>query len=219
MTGISCAGNSWSMIQLKTYAFLDSLQPQLSSHIGTTCRGFLPVPNEASLFVEIAPGIAINQVMDVALKETKVRPAMLIVERAFGLLEVHHKDQGEVLQAGQAILRSLEQEEKNRQRPKIVTDQVIRSIEPDHAILLNKIRYGSMILPGQSLFILETEPAGYAALAANEAEKNANITLVEVRPFGAFGRLYMSGSESEIDSARDAARNALLNLSGIEAKK
>ena len=85
------------MVQLKTYAFLDSLQPQLASHIGTTSRGLLPVPYEASLFIEIAPGIAINQLMDTALKATKVRPAMLIVERAFGLLEVHHHEQGEVV--------------------------------------------------------------------------------------------------------------------------
>ena len=101
----------------------------------------------------------------------------------------------------------------------MVTDQVIRSIEPDHAVLLNKIRYGSMILPGESLFILETEPAGYAVLAANEAEKAANVKLIEVRPFGAFGRLYMSGSESEIDSAREAAKKALSNVNGREGKK
>lgn len=207
------------MIQLKTYAFLDSLQPQLASHIGTTCRGFLPVPDEASLFIEIAPGMAINQLLDFALKETKVRPAVLIVERAFGLLEVHHKDQGEVIQAGHAILKNIEKKENDREKPRLVTDQVIRSIEPDHAVLINKIRYGSMILPGESLFILETEPAGYAVLAANEAEKAASVKLIEVRPFGAFGRLYMSGSEAEIDSAREAAKTALQNVSGTEGKK
>jgi hypothetical protein len=207
------------MIQLKTYAFLDSLQPQLASHIGTTCRGFLPVPDEASLFIEIAPGMAINRLMDIALKETSVRPAVLIVERAFGLLEVHHKDQGEVLQAGKAILNHLEKSESDRQKPRLVTDQIIRSVEPDHAVLLNKVRYGSMILPGESLYILETEPAGYAILAANEAEKSANITLMEVKPYGAYGRLYLSGSEAEIDSAREAAKKALSEVSGVEITK
>ena len=204
-----------SKIQLKTYVFLDSLQPQLATYIGTTARGFLPVPGDASLFVEIAPGIAINTINDLVLKSTKVRPAMQIVERAFGLLEVHHADQGEVRQAGQSILQNLELTEAQRQKPKIVSNQVIRSVEPDHAILVNTNRWGSMLLPGESLFILETDPAGYAVFAANEAEKAANVKLVEVRPFGAFGRLWMSGTESEIDSAREAAISALENLSGI----
>jgi hypothetical protein len=204
-----------SQIQLKTYIFLDSLQPQLATFIGTTARGFLPIPGDASLFVEIAPGIAINTINDLVLKETKVRPAMQIVERAFGLLEVHHADQGEVRQAGAAILRDLELQESQRQKPKIVSNQVIRSVEPDHAILVNTNRWGSMLLPGESLFILETDPAGYAVFAANEAEKAANVKLVEVRPFGAFGRLWMSGTESEIDSAREAAIKALEGITGI----
>lgn len=204
-----------SKIQLKTYIFLDSLQPQLATFIGTTARGFLPIPGDASLFVEIAPGIAINTINDLVLKETKVRPAMQIVERAFGLLEVHHADQGEVRQAGAAILRDLELDESQRQKPKIVSNQVIRSIEPDHAILVNTNRWGSMLLPGESLFILETDPAGYAVFAANEAEKAANVKLVEVRPFGAFGRLWMSGTESEIDSAREAAIKALEGITGV----
>jgi ethanolamine utilization microcompartment shell protein EutL len=142
---------------------------------------------------------------------------MQIVERAFGLLEVHHHDQGEVRQAGQAILQTLELTEGHRQKPKIVSNQVIRSIEPDQAIVLNSSRraWGNMVLPGESLFILETDPAGYVAYAANEAEKAARVSLVELTPFGAFGRLYMSGPESEIDSAREAAIKALENISGV----
>ena len=204
-----------SSVQLKTYVFLDSLQPQLATFIGTTARGFLPIPGDASLFVEIAPGIAINSINDLVLKTTKVRPAMQIVERAFGLLEVHHQDQGEVRQAGATILKSLGLDESQRQKVKIVSNQVIRSVEPDHAILVNTNRWGSMLLPGESLFILETDPAGYAVYAANEAEKAANVKLVEVRPFGAFGRLWMSGTESEIDSAQEAAIKALEGLSGV----
>lgn len=203
-----------SHIQLKTFTFLDSLQPQLATYIGTTAKGFLPVPYDASLFVEIAPGISINMITDVALKATKVRPAVQIVERSFGLLEVHHKDQGEVRQAGNAILDWLKVSENDRQKVTIPSNQIIRSIEPDQAILINKSRSGSMVLPGQSLFILETDPAGYVAYAANEAEKAANVILVECRPFGAYGRLWMCGSESEIDSARDAAITALNNLTG-----
>lgn len=203
-----------SNVTLKTFSFIDALQPQLATYVGTTARGFLPIPGDAALYVEIAPGIAINTVTDVALKSTKVRPAMQIVERAFGLLEVHHPSQGEVIQAGQAILDSLGLKETERQKPKIVSNQVIRHVEPDHAIIVNSNRWGNMLLPGQSLFILETEPAGYITFAANEAEKAAHVSLVEVRPFGAFGRLWMSGSESEIDSAREAAIKALETLTG-----
>lgn len=206
-----------SKVTLKTFSFIDALQPQLATFVGMTARGFLPIPGDAALYIEIAPGIAINSITDVALKATKVRPAMQIVERAFGLLEVHHGDQGEVIQAGQAILQALELKEEQRQKPKIVSNQIIRHIEPDHAVILNSSRraWGNMVLPGHSLFILETDPAGCIMLAANEAEKAANVNLVEVTPFGAFGRLYMSGSESEIDSAREAAVKALQNMAGV----
>lgn len=202
-------------IALRTFIVLDSLQPQLASFIGKTARGFLPLPGMASLFVEIAPGIAINRVTDVALKATTVAPAIQVVERAFGLLEVHDNDQGAVRSAGQAILTDLGIEEAQRMKPRIATNQVIRAIEPYQAQIINRDSSGMMILPGDSLFILETEPAGYAAYAANEAEKAANVKLIEVRPFGAFGRLWMSGSESEIDSARAAAIAAIEGVTGV----
>lgn len=204
-------------VTLRTYTFLDSLQPQLASFIGKTARGFLPVPGQASLFVEIAPGIAINRVTDVALKATKVQPALQVVERAYGLLEVHHQDQGEVLSAGRAILGHVEVKEEDRLKPKVVTNQIIRAVEPYQTQIINRASSGMMVLPGQSLFILETEPAGYVAFAANEAEKAARIYLINVTPYGAFGRLYLSGSESEIDSAAQAAIAALEALSGKAA--
>lgn len=201
-------------MELRTYIFLDQLQPQLASYIGKTARGFLPVPYVASLWVEIAPGIAINRVTDVALKATRVSPAVQVVERAFGLLEIHDEDQGNVLQAGQAILDHLNLSESERIKPKAVSNQIIRSVEPYQAQLINRNSAGMMILPGQSLFILETQPAGYVVFAANEAEKAANVSLVDIRPYGAFGRLYMAGSESEIDSAAAAANAALASVSG-----
>lgn len=207
------------MITLRTFIFLDSLQDQLASYIGSTAKGFLPVPGVASLFVEIAPGLAINRVTDVALKATKVQPAVQIVERAYGLLEVHDMDKGEVISAGRAILDHLGVTEADRIKPAIVANQIIRSMEAYQCQLINRNKSGSMILPGESLFILETEPAGYAIFAANEAEKAANVKLVEVRPFGAFGRLYMSGSEAEIDSAAEAAVKALESVTGKAQKK
>lgn len=205
------------MATLRTYIFLDSLQPQLASFIGKTARGFLPVPNMASLFVEISPGIAINRVTDVALKATKVVPAVQVVERAYGLLEVHDWDKGQVLKAGEAILRSLGLKEEERMKPKIMSNQIIRAVEPYQTQIINRNSQGMMILPGQSLFILETEPAGYVAYAANEAEKAAHIYLVNVVPYGAFGRLWLSGTESEIDSGAEAALAALNAITGVEA--
>lgn len=206
------------MVTLRTYIFLDDLQPQLASYIGKTARGFLPVPHVASLFVEIAPGIAINTVTDRALKATQVVPAVQVVERAYGLLEVHDDDQGNVLQAGEAILDDLGVSEEERYKPRVVSNQIIRSIEPYQSQIINRNSRGNMLLPGQSLFILETEPAGYAVFAANEAEKAANIFLVNVRPFGAFGRLYLGGTEAEIDAAADAAMSALETVEGVEFK-
>jgi ethanolamine utilization microcompartment shell protein EutL len=174
------------------------------------------VPYVASLFVEIAPGMAIHGLIDTALKMTKVQPATLVVERAYGMLEVHSEDKGEVRSAGDEILKALGCKEEDRIKPKLVSNTIIRAIEPMHAMILDRIRFGSMIEPGQSLFILECEPAAYAALAANEAEKAADVRLVDVTPFGAYGRLYMCGSESEIDSAAAAAVAALQGITGKE---
>lgn len=202
---------------LRAYVFLDSLQPQLSALLATTSRGFFPVPGVASLFVEIAPGMAIHKTLDSALKATRVSPATLVVERAFGMLEVHHEDKGEVISAGEAILAHLGVKMEDRIKPRLISNQIIRAIEPYHAMIIDKIRFGSMIEPGQSLFILEVEPAAYAALAANEAEKAANVKLVDMTPFGAFGRLYMAGDEANIDEAAKAAVKALEGVTGKDA--
>jgi hypothetical protein len=204
---------------LRTYTFLDALQPQIASFMGKTARGFLPLPGMASLFVEIAPGIAINRVTDVALKATTVVPALQVVERAYGLLEVHDPDQGEVRNAGAAILDFMKVAESDRLKPKVLTNQIIRAIEPYQAQIINRNSQGMMILPGQSLFILETEPAGYVAFAANEAEKAAQISLVSLTPYGAFGRLYLSGLEAEIDAAAHAAISAIESISGKAPEK
>ena len=202
---------------LRAFVFLDSLQPQLAAHVCTTSRGYFPVPGVASLYTEIAPGMAIHQVIDTALKGTKVQPATLVVERAYGMLEVHSEDKGEVRSAGDALLAHIGVAEADRIKPRIVSNTIIRAIEPMHAMILDKIRFGSMIEPGESLLVIETEPAAYAILAANEAEKAAHVKLVDVTPFGAFGRLYMCGTESEIDSAAQAATEALKAITGTEA--
>lgn len=204
-------------VTLRTYVFLDSLQAQLAAFIGTTARGFLPVAGDASMFIETAPGMVINRITDVALKATEAAPAIMVVERAFGLLEIHHRDQGQVRDAGQAVLDYLGIQENDRVQPRVVSDQVIRAVEPYHAQVINKSRYGDMLIAGESLFILESEPAGYIAFAANEALKAARVKLIDASLFGAYGRLYLSGPEADIDAARAAAIGALAKIKGAKS--
>ena len=203
-------------IDLRSYVYLDSLQPQLAAYVGTTAYGFLPVPGFASLWIETAPGLIINRIMDIALKATRCQPAVQVVERAYGLMEVHDHDKGSVLSAGQAVLDFLGVAEESRYKPRVVSSQVIRGIEAYQCQLINRGRRGSLVLPGESLFILETQPAAYVTIGCNEAEKAARIKLNEIKPYGAFGRLYLSGPEAEIDAAREAALAVLASIRGQE---
>jgi ethanolamine utilization microcompartment shell protein EutS len=207
------------MAELRCYVFLDSLQPQYASFLGSVAQGFLPTPGEASLFVEIAPGMEIMRVTDVALKATHVKPGMLIIERLYGMLEIHSESQADVRAAGRAILEMLGLREEDRVKPEIFSSQVIRNISPYHTQLINRSRHGDMILPGQSLYVMEVAPAGYAALAANEAEKSANINILEVRAFGSFGRVYLGGEERDIDVAYRAAEAAIESVAGQAGRK
>ena len=190
------------------------MQPQFASFVATTARGYLPVAGQAALFVEVQPGIAINRITDVALKTTDVVPAMQVVERSFGLLEVHSESQSEVREAGRQILAHLEHEERDRLKPKILTSEIITNVDPYQTMLINRTRFGQMILAGQSLYVLEVHPAGYAVLAANEAEKASPISLVDMTPFGAVGRVYLSGTEAHIRAAAEAVHKSLEELEG-----
>ncbi|MEA3502089.1 MAG: hypothetical protein U9R47_04885 [Actinomycetota bacterium] len=201
-------------IEVRSYTFLDSLQPQYAAFLGTVAQGFLPLAGEASLFVEVAPGIEINRLTDVALKATTVKPGMQIIERYYGLLEVHSPDQAETRAAGEAILESIDHVETDRIKPKILSSQIIRRIDDHHAQLINRTRHGQLIIPGQTLYVLECEPAAYAALAANEAEKASEINILEVRSHGSMGRIYLGGEERDIDVGWRAAVAALEGLEG-----
>lgn len=206
------------MAELRCYVFIDSLQPQFASFLGTVAQGFLPVPGQASLFVEVSPGMDIMTLTDVALKATDVRPGMMIIERLYGMLEIHADSQADVRQAGQAILDSMGLKEADRIQPEITSSQVIRNISDYHTQLINRTRHGDMIIPGQSLYVLEVAPAGYAAIAANEAEKAANINVLEVRAFGSFGRVYLGGEERDIDVGYRAAELAVKAIHGRKGK-
>ncbi len=203
-------------IELRSYVFIDNLQPQHAAYIGTVALGFLPLPGDTSLWVEISPGIEINRITDVALKSNSVRPGVQFVERLYGLLEIHSSRQGDTKAAGKAILQALEVEEGDRLKPRIVSSQVIRNIDSHQAQLINRNRRGQMILGGQTLYVLEVQPAAYAALAANEAEKAALINILQIQAVGSFGRLYLGGEERDILAGSRAALEAMKNVSGRE---
>ena len=201
-------------LDLRTFCYIDILQPQVASFQATVSQGYLPVEEQAALIVEVAPGIEINRITDVALKQTSVHPGMLIVERAFGMVELHSFSHGEVRAAGEAILDALQMTEQDRLAPRVVSDQIITGVDPHHTMLVNRMRHGQLILKGQSLYMMEVQPAGYALLAANEAEKAAPIEVLEVVAFGAFGRVYLGGKEEPIREAQKAAKTAVSALGG-----
>ncbi len=202
------------MVDLRAYAYLDCLQPQFASFLATVAQGFLPTAGQACLFVEISPGIEVNRITDIALKSTNVTPGMQIVERLYGMLEIHSDSQADVRQAGQSILDALELKEDQRMKPRVLSSTVIKSVDDHQTQLINRMRHGNMILAGESLFIMECEPAAYAAIAANEAEKAAEINILEVRTFGSFGRIYLGGEQKDIDAAWPAAVQAVERLTG-----
>ncbi len=208
--------NNLKMLDLRAYFYLDRMQPQVAAYIGSTASGFLPIEGVASLFIEVRPGMAINTLTDIAVKKSNVKPAMQIVERQYGLLEIHSETMAEVAQAGAAILEDLGLQEHDRYRPHIHSTHVITRVNDYHCQLINRERRDSMLLAGQTLFSLEVEPAAYAVLAANEAEKSSDITLVEVRPFGASGRIYLGGTEANIEAASQRVLQALQSIEGRE---
>jgi hypothetical protein len=201
-------------IDLRSYVYLDSLQPQHAAYLGTQALGFLPLPGDSSLWVEIAPGIEINRLMDIALKSAAVRPGVLFIERLYGLLEIHSSRQSDTLAAGRAILDYIGVSQRESLKPRIVSSQIIRNIDAHQTQLINRTRKGNMLLAGQTLYIMECEPAAYAALAANEAEKAALINILHISAVGSFGRLYLGGEERDIIAASGAVLGALENISG-----
>lgn len=201
-------------MKLRTYVYIDSLQPQLAEYMATVSQGFPPVPGDACLWVEVSPGMAVHRATDIALKATQVHLTQKIVEREYGSMVIHHRDQSDVIAAGETILSRMNATADDRTKPSVAWTETIRGMSAEHCVLINRQnRMGSMILPEQSMFILETEPAGYIVYAANQAEKAANITLIDVRAVGAYGRLLVSGREADVDEAAAAAISAIENPS------
>ena len=208
-------GESFS---LRVYSYLDRMQPQYAGFVGTITQGDLPTEGMAALYIEVAPGNEVFRLVDIAIKATEARPGAQIVEREFGMFEVHSHSQAEVLEAGRIVLDRLNLKVSERIKPVIASSQVITNVDPYQAQLLNRFRRGSMLVPGETMLVLEVAPAAYINCAVNEAEKGASIKLIHISSVGRFGRMWLSGSESEILQARDAAVSALEALDGIEGR-
>lgn len=201
-----------SGFELRTYIFIDQLQPQLAQFIAKDNRVYDPKEYDAAIMLELAPAMEIHRMIDLALKSTRVRLGSVVTERQYGLMLIQHEDQGEVRAAGEAVLSQTGLKPTDRSRLQVLTNMTIRGIEQDHAIYFTGTSKGNMVLANDSVLILEVAPAAYLTIAANEALKAARIKLNEMRPFGATGRLVMSGPESEIDSGKEAALKILDSL-------
>lgn len=201
-------------IDLRSYVFIDRLQRQHAAYLGTEAQGFLPLPADSSLWIEVSPGVEINQMMDIALKAAEVKPGVQIIERLYGLMEIHASNQGDVHAAGRAILAYLGVRQSDCLKPRVMSSRIIRNITAHHTQMINRARRGNMILASQTLYVLEVEPAAYAAIAANEAEKSALINILQISAVGAFGRLYLGGEERDIMAAEAGILAALESLPG-----
>jgi hypothetical protein len=204
--------------ELRVYLLVRDLQPQFAAYLGTPtrARGYPPFAGQHALIVEVAPALAIERVIDLALRAVPaVEPGILFVERQFGVLEVHGRDLEDVRRAGQAILDGLGAGEKDQLRPRILFSDVIEDVTDAHAIIINRNRAGSMIIPGDTLGVSEVTPALFAAVAANEAERAApGVTLVDVSMIGAAGRIYLSGPAAEVRRAQREIADVLSDVAG-----
>jgi ethanolamine utilization microcompartment shell protein EutS len=197
------------MAELRSFIFLDQLQPQTMCCLGTWIKGALPRSDVAAQIIEVAPGLDIEGLTDVALKNTDVQAGILVVERQYGYLEIHSRSTEAVRSASDAVLVALDATAADATRPTVLASKVVSRIDAQHAFLINRNKVGSMALAGESLFVLEMQPASYAILATNEAEKAASIKVVDYRMIGATGRVYLSGRESDVRAAAEAAEGAL----------
>ena len=195
--------------QLRAYAFIDSMQPQFAAFLGSELDGDVPLATMAELWMELAPGSEVYNLLDSALKNSDAKPGLQMVEREFGVLEIHSFAVESVKDAGQTILNSCGLDVSQRLKPKVVSSKIINKINPYQAQQINKTRKGNLLLPGQSLLVFEVEPAAYIVLAANEAEKSSNIQLIHFNSLGRYGRLFLAGSESEVKSALESALSAV----------
>ena len=213
-------GDAVARPELRVYLLLEDLQRQFAAYMATPtrARGYPPFEGQHSLIVEVAPGLAIERVIDLALRAVpSVEPGILFVERQFGVLEVHGSDLDDVRRAGAAILEGLGAKATDQLRPRVLYQDIIEDVTDQHAVIINRNRQASMLMPGQTLLVYEMTPALFATVAANAAEKVApDVTLVDVSMIGAAGRVYMAGSTEDVLRARDEITRVLNEVEGRE---
>lgn len=200
---------SMENLELRVYVLIDNIQPQYAALTGTVAQGDIPVPGMTQLYLEVAPGSSVVSLLDGGLWAADVRPGFQVLEREFGQVEVHSEQVDAVRAAGQAMLERAGLQESDRLRPRVVTDYTVNQVTPHQAQLINRNRHGSLLLAGETLLVMEVEPAGYVALAANAAERDSRVTLVNFDPVGRYGRLVMAGEHSEVGAGREAAMRVI----------
>lgn len=203
-----------SDVTVRALIQIDRLQPQFAAYNGATVQGSIPLAGDTILVGELSPGNEVFRVLDVALKAATIEATSQIVEREFGFFILRSPLNSEIVAARDAVLSHLGIAMTDRLKPRVESTQIITSVEPYQAQLLNKWRKGALVVPGQTLGIIECSPAAYSSIAANEAEKSASINVVEVRAVGRYGRFFMSGSEAEVATAMEAAVGALEAVEG-----
>lgn len=209
------------MTELRVYLPIEDLQPQFAAYLSspTRARGYPPFRGQNSLIIEVAPALSIHRITDLALKAAPdMEPGILFTERQFGLLELHADTMEELNAAGRAILDGIGAKPSDQLSPQVLYHDIIEDLSDQHAIILNRGRDGSILVPGVALLIYEMAPALFACVAANEAEKAApGATLNDVQMMGASGRIFMSGSVAEMQIARDRITETLKNIKGRSA--
>ncbi len=203
---------------LRVYCYLDRMQSEVAAFVGTITQGDLPIEGMASLYVEMSPGNEVFRTVDIAVKATEAKPGAQVVEREFGMFEVHSMNQAAVLESGRIVLDRLGLVKEDRIKPSVFSSNLITNVDPYQAQLLNRWRRGSMLVATETLFVLEVAPAAYIMLAANEAEKKANVKVIHIASVGRYGRMWLSGTEAEMVTARDAAIQAMENVEGISSE-
>ena len=208
------------MTELRVYLKIESLRRQFAAYMGspTRGRGYVPLEGMHSLIVEIAPALAIHKVIDLALKSVpEAEPGMLYVERQYGILELHSTDMAELDAAGGAILAGIGANASEQLKPQVLYTDIVEAVTDQHAVILNRNRDASMILPGECLLLVEMAPALFAAFAANEAETVApKLTLVDCQMIGATGRVFLSGTRADAERAK---AHILASLASIEGRE
>jgi len=206
------------MTELRVYLPITDLQPQFTAYLSTPLRGrgYPPLEGNHSLIIEVAPALAIHRIVDLALKKSPgMEPGILFTERQFGLLELHSSDLSMIEDTGNAILHGIGAKAEDQLAPKILFHDIIENISDQHSIILNRSRDASILTPGVSLLIYEMQPALFACVAANEAEKVApNAIVNDIQMMGASGRIFMSGSTEDMQKAKDAITQFLSNVKG-----